>query len=124
MLNAQQKQAYARLLKQAQQHAKQAEKDIMATLREAIDAASIRQEEFKELTEAELDRVKQALKVDLDAVARYFEEVGEGLEEILTLDAAWLEEKFLEISEKLADPARLELLKLRMMAALNERERN
>ncbi|WP_294948326.1 hypothetical protein [Sulfurivirga sp.] len=124
MLNAQQKQAYARLLKQAQQHAKQAEKDIMAALREAIDAASIRQEEFKELTEAELDRVKQALKEDLDAVARYFEEVGEGLEEILTLDAAWLEEKFLEISEKLADPARLELLKLRMMAALNERERN
>ncbi len=124
MLNAQQKRAYAQLLKQAQQHAKQAEKDIMAALHEAIDAASIKQEEFRELTEAELNKVKQALKEDLDAVARYFEEVGEGLEEILTLDAAWLEEKFLEISEKLADPAQLELLKLRMMAALNERAQN
>jgi len=124
MLNEQQKRAYASLLKRAQEAAREAEDRILETMHEVIDKASEMEEEFAELSKEELEKVKAALKADLDAVARYFEEVGEGLEEILIMDAAWLEEKFLELSEKLADPAELELLRLRMLAAMKSREQN
>ncbi len=122
MLNEQQKQAYATLLKRAQEAAKEAEDTILETMHETIDKASELEEAFSELSKEELDKVKAALKEDLNAVARYFEEVGEGLDEILTMDAAWLEEKFFELSEKLADPTQLELLKLRMLAAMKAQD--
>lgn len=124
MLNEQQKRAYAALLKRAQAAAREAEDKILETMHEVIDKASEVEAEFAELSKEELEKVKAALKEDLNAVANYFEEVGEGLEEILTMDAAYLEEKFLELSEKLADPAQLELLKLRMLAAMKAHDQD
>ncbi len=117
MLNEQQKRAYAALLKKAQQAAKEAEDNLLEAMHKAIDAASEKEEIFAELTREELDKVKQTLKEDLDAIAKYFEEVGEGLEEILMLDAVYLEDKFLEASEKLADPTVLQLARMRLIDA-------
>ncbi len=121
MLNEQQKHTYATLLKKAQEAAKHEGQHFLEVMHRVIDEASEKEAYLAQLTQKELETVKQALKEDLNAVARYFEEVGEGLEEILIMDAAYLEEKFLELSEKLADPSQLELLKLRLLAALKNR---
>ena len=121
MLNEQQKHAYATLLKKAQEVAKNEGQHFLEVMHRVIDEASEKEAYLAQLTQKELETVKQALKEDLNAAARYFEEVGEGLEEILIMDAAYLEEKFLELSEKLADPSQLELLKLRLLAALKNR---
>lgn len=120
MLNEQQKQTYAALLKKAQEAAKQEGKQILDVMHRVIDEASEKESYLAELTREELEAVKKMLKEDLNVVAKYFEEVGEGLEEILIMDAAYLEEKFLEISEKLADPTQLELLKLSLLASLKD----
>ncbi len=117
MLNEQQKRAYAALLKKAQQAARDGGQNAMDAMHKAIDAASEKEAAFAELTREELDHIRELLKADLDAIARYFEEVGEGIDEILTLDAAYLEEKFLEASEKLADPTVLTLARMRLVDA-------
>jgi len=65
----------------------------------------------------EVEKIKQLLKEDLEAITKYVEEVGEGIDEILTMDAAYLEEKFLEASEKLADPTVLALTRMRLVGA-------
>jgi hypothetical protein len=117
MPNEQHKHAYALLLKKAQQAAREAGEDALKAMYRAIDAASEKEEALAALTRQELDEIKKTLKADLEAIARYFEEVGEGMEEILTADAAYLEEKFLEASEQLADPSILQLARMRLIDA-------
>lgn len=118
MLNEHQKRAYAILLQKAQQAAQHTKEEILSTMHRAIDAASEKEAELAHLSREELEKVKQTLKADLDAISRYFAEVGEGIEEILTMDAAYLEEKFLEISEQLADPTVVQLARMRLLAAV------
>lgn len=116
--------AYSQILHKAKEELKTLEQKSWDALIKAIDQAEYKASELGELTEEELAQVRNDLKADVSNVAEYLEEVGEGIEEFLEMDLPVLEKYLADKALSLADPTELAILRLRMMAAMEEAKKH
>jgi transcription termination factor NusB len=117
-------QAYSHLLEAAKQKIKPLEEKSWEGLQKAIDEIEVKAAALGELTEEELQQVREDLKADVKEVAEYLEEVGEGVEEFIEMDLPVLEKYLADKALSLADPTELAILRLRMMAALEDAKKH
>lgn len=99
---------------------KNAEDNSLHWLGELITRLEYKGEELEVLTEHELEQVQDLVKTDIEQTANYFTELNQGIDAFIENDWPTIEAVLSEKALSLADPSKLELLKLRLQAALNQ----
>ncbi len=112
--------AYQHLIEDAKETILNVEIKSWDLLGKAVHSAEEQHENLLELTQEQLQQVKQDVHQDLMNVAEHLSEVKLGIEEFITMDVAYLEEILLEKCNQLADPTELTVLRMRMLAAMEK----
>lgn len=116
--------AYSHFLDQAKQFAKKAENITWDTLLKGVDTAEQDISEINVLTEQELAQVQEDVKADIVQVADYLNDSEQGAKEFIDMDIPILEQYLEEQALKLADPTTITLLRMRLAAALDHKQKN
>lgn len=112
--------AYQHLIEDAKETILNVEIKSWDLLGKAVHSAEEQHENLLELTQEQLQQVKQDVHQDLMNVAEHLSEVKLGIEDFITMDVAYLEEILLEKCNQLADPTELTVLRMRMLAAMEK----
>lgn len=112
--------AYNSLMDKITFSLKNAEDNSLHWLGEEINKLEQKGSELEVLTEHELEEVQNILKADVEQTASYLTEVGQGIDAFIENDWPVIEAVLSEKALSLADPSKIELLKLRLQAALNK----
>lgn len=112
--------AYNSLMDQTLFGLKNAEDNSLHWLGELITRLEYKGEELEVLTEHELEHVQDLVKTDIEQTAHYFTEINKGIDAFIENDWPAIETVLSEKALSIADPSKLELLKLRLQAALNQ----
>lgn len=99
---------------------KNAEDTSLHWLGEEITKLEHKGSELEVLTEHELEEVQTLLQKDIEQTAGYFSDIGKGLDAFIENDWGIIEQVLSEKALSVADPSKIELLKLRLQAALNQ----
>ncbi len=99
---------------------KNAEDNSLHWLGELITRLEYKGEELEVLTEHELEQVQDLVKTDIEQTAHYFTELNQGIDAFIENDWPAIEAVLSEKALSVADSNKLELLKLRLRAALNQ----
>lgn len=99
---------------------KNAEDNSLHWLGELITRLEYKGEELEVLTEHELEQVQDLVKTDIEQTANYFTEINQGIDAFIENDWPTIEAVLSEKALSIADPSKLELLKLRLQAALKQ----
>lgn len=99
---------------------KNAEDNSLHWLGELITRLEYKGEELEVLTEHELAQVQDLVKTDIEQTAHYFTELNQGIDAFIENDWPAIEAVLSEKALSVADSSKLELLKLRLRAALNQ----
>lgn len=113
--------AYNSLLDKLTFRLKNAEDSSLHWLGEEISQIEQKGAELEVLTEHELEELQNLLKSDVEQTAGYFNDLGKGVDAFIENDWPAIEATLTEKALTLADPSKLELLKLRLQAALNQK---
>lgn len=112
--------AYNSLLDQLSFRLKNAEDSSLHWLGKEISQIEQKGAELEVLTEHELEELQNLLKADVEQTAGYFNDLGKGIDAFIENDWPAIEATLTEKALTLADPSKIELLKLRLQAALNK----
>ncbi|HEY9017352.1 zinc ribbon-containing protein [Thiomicrospira sp.] len=112
--------AYNSLLDQLTFRLKNAEDASLHWLGKEISQIEQKGSELEVLTEHELEELQNLLKADVEQTAGYFNDLGKGVDAFIENDWPAIEATLTEKALTLADPSKIELLKLRLQAALNK----
>lgn len=113
--------AYNSLLDKLSSQLKTAEQHSLHWLGEEINNIEQKGKELEVLTEHELEQVQEILQQDIEITANYFNDVGEGINAFIENDWPAIEGTLSEKALSLADPSKIEHLKIRLQAALNQK---
>ena len=113
--------AYNSLLDKLTFRLKNAEDSSLHWLGEEISQIEQKGAELEVLTEHELEELQNLLKADVEQTAGYFNDLGKGMDAFIENDWPAIEATLTEKALTLADPSKIELLKLRLQAALNQK---
>ena len=119
-LNEKFQNAYNSLLDKLTFRLKSAENTSLHWLGEEISQLEQKGSELEVLTEHELEELQNILKADIEQTASYFTDLGKGVDAFIENDWPAIEATLTEKALTLADPSKIELLKLRLQAALNK----
>lgn len=112
--------AYNSLLDKLTYRLKNAEDTSLHWLGKEISQIEQKGSELEVLTEQELEELQNILKADVEQTASYFNDLGKGVDAFIENDWPAIEATLTEKALTLADPSKIELLKLRLQAALNK----
>lgn len=112
--------AYSHLLETAKKLVLKTEIKTWNSLGKAVHSAEEKHSKLLELSKEQIAQVKEDLDADLKQVSEYLNEVEIGIEEFIEMDIAILEEILLEKCNQLADPTDLTILRIRMLAAMEQ----
>ncbi len=112
--------AYQHLVENAKQTLLQAEIKSWGILGQTVRSAQEEHSKLVELTKEQIEQVKEDVYQDLMQVAEHLNDVEKGIEEFIEMDIAILEDILLKKCNQLADPTDLTILRMRMMAAMEE----
>ena len=112
--------AYTHLIETAKETILKAEIKSWDLLGKAVHSAEEQHENLLELSQDQLQQVKQDVHQDLMQVAEHLSDLKLGIEEFITMDVAYLENILLEKCNQLADPTDLTVLRMRMLAAMED----
>lgn len=113
--------AYNSLLDKLTFRLKNAEDSSLHWLGKEISQIEQKGAELEVLTEHELEELQSLLKADVEQTAGYFNDLGKGMDAFIENDWPAIEATLTEKALTLADPSKIELLKLRLQAALNQK---
>lgn len=114
--------AYNSLLDKLTYRLKNAEDTSLHWLGKEISQIEQKGSELEVLTEHELEELQNLLKADVEQTASYFNDLGKGVDAFIENDWPAIEATLTEKALTLADPSKIELLKLRLQAALNQKD--
>jgi len=104
---------YNRMMERAREAIEQAESKAMPVLRESIEKARHTAVELEELSHDEAQKIADWLKRDLQDASSHLAKTRKGLADWLRFDLDLVEDSLLGLLKQVADPALVELTKLR-----------
>jgi|GEM_PF-1274667 len=112
--------AYRTLLNHARDQAMIAEYRTWQVLGHAIEKAEQADHDLAELTDKEFEQVQKDVHADVIQLAEYLNDVEQGVQEFLDMDLPVLEQLLIDKAMSLADPTDITVLRMRILAALDE----
>jgi len=113
--------AYRTLLNHAKDSAFKAEQATWSFLGQAIDKAEKTDHDLANLTHKEFEMVQQDVKADLMQTAEYLADIEQGVNDFLHMDLPVLEQILIDKAMSLADPTDITVLRIRLAAAMDEK---
>lgn len=113
--------AYSHLLEQAKESLIRADMKSWDLLGKAVEQVQEKESVLEQLSEKQLEQVREDVKNDLFQVAEYLNDFGQGVEEFIEMDLPVVENYLQEKALSLADPTDLMVLRLRLSAAMSEK---
>lgn len=114
--------AYRYLLEKAKEEALKTQLATWDFLGKAVESIEEKESVLEELTDEQVEQVRQDLKADLFQVAEHLSEYQQGVENFLEMELPVLEKYLEEKALSLSDPTDIMLLRLRMNAAMHPDE--
>jgi len=115
-------QAYRHLLDNAKESLIKLEMKSWHLLGKAVHEVEEKGSVLEQLTEKQLEQVRQDVEADIVQVGEYLAEVGEGVESFIEMDLPILEGYLEEKALSLADPTDITILRLRLNAAMSGKD--
>lgn len=112
--------AYRTLLNHAKEKAILAEYKTWQVLGDAIEKAEQKDHDLAALTNSEFEKVQKDVQADIVQLAQYLDDVEQGVHEFLEMDLPILEQLLIDKAMSIADPTEITVLRMRLMAAMDE----
>jgi hypothetical protein len=112
--------AYKHLFKTAKETILKTESKSWRLLGEIINNAEEKHSLLVELSKEQLEKVKEDLQDDIKQVSEHLNDIEQGVDEFISMDGAILEDILLKKCTQLADPTQLTILRIRMLAAMED----
>jgi len=106
-------QGYNRMMERVREAVEQAESKALPVLKESIEKARQTAVELEELSQDEAQKIADWLKRDVQDAGRYLAETRQELADWLRFDLDLVEDSLLDALKQVADPALVELTRLR-----------
>lgn len=111
--------AYRHLLERSKEALIKAEMKSWDYLGQAVHSVENKGSVLEELTEEQLDQVRNDVQDDIHQMAEYLTDFNQGVEEFVLMDIAAIEAYLQEKAADLSDPTAITILRLRMQAAMS-----
>lgn len=114
--------AYRHLLQRAKESLIRADMKSWDALGQAVHKIEEKESVLEELTNEQLNQVRNDVQSDIHQIAEYLEEFNQGVEEFIEMELPILENFLEEKAMSLSDPTTITVLRLRMQAAMADKE--